>query len=170
MISLFPALIIYSKLQGGKCLTYIGTEGFLGFGFTFGKNLKIKPTDESLRRLKDRIREITMYSRHIARPSHEGAWCASSWLDSELQADRDTDDFQESGWLDTAKAASFNGLKMDQQLPYSLQKSRQTERQWPAGLYSGNIPQGSMGDVEYETAEDCHVQSFLYRARVSEPL
>jgi len=27
MISYLPALIIYSKLQGGKCLTYIGTEG-----------------------------------------------------------------------------------------------------------------------------------------------
>ena len=27
MISLFPALIIYSKFKGGKCLTYIGTEG-----------------------------------------------------------------------------------------------------------------------------------------------
>ena len=31
MISLFPALIIYSKLQGGKCLTYIGTEGNVSY-------------------------------------------------------------------------------------------------------------------------------------------
>jgi RNA-directed DNA polymerase len=40
-------------------------RGFLGFGFTSGKNLKIKLTDTSLMRFKDRIREITRRSRGI---------------------------------------------------------------------------------------------------------
>jgi RNA-directed DNA polymerase len=40
-------------------------RGFLGFGFTSGKNLKIKLTDTSLMRFKDRIRGITRRSRGI---------------------------------------------------------------------------------------------------------
>lgn len=40
-------------------------RGFLGFGFTSGKNLKIKLTDTSLMRFKDRIREITRRSRSV---------------------------------------------------------------------------------------------------------
>lgn len=40
-------------------------RGFLGFSFTSGKNLKIKLTDTSLRRFKDRIRGITRRSRGI---------------------------------------------------------------------------------------------------------
>ena len=39
---------------------------FLGFGFTSGKELKIKLTDKSLRRVKDRIREIARRSRGIS--------------------------------------------------------------------------------------------------------
>jgi RNA-directed DNA polymerase len=41
-------------------------RGFLGFGFTSGKTLKVKATDKSLDRLKERIREITRRSRGIS--------------------------------------------------------------------------------------------------------
>jgi len=40
-------------------------RSFLGFGFTSGKNLKIKLADKSLMRFKDRIRGITRRSRGI---------------------------------------------------------------------------------------------------------
>lgn len=41
-------------------------RGFLGFGFTSGKTLKVKATENSLDRLKERVREITRRSRGIS--------------------------------------------------------------------------------------------------------
>jgi RNA-directed DNA polymerase len=41
-------------------------RGFLGFGFTSGKTLKVKATGKSLDRFKDRVREITRRSRGIS--------------------------------------------------------------------------------------------------------
>lgn len=49
-----------------SAVTRYHERGFLGFGFTSGKNLKIKLTDKSLMRVKDRIREITRRSRGIS--------------------------------------------------------------------------------------------------------
>jgi RNA-directed DNA polymerase len=48
-----------------SAVTRYHERGFLGFGFTSGKNLKIKLTDTSLMRFKDRIREITRRSHGI---------------------------------------------------------------------------------------------------------
>jgi len=41
-------------------------RGFLGFSFTSGKTLKVKATENSLDRLKERVREITRRSRGIS--------------------------------------------------------------------------------------------------------
>jgi group II intron reverse transcriptase/maturase len=41
-------------------------RGFLGFSFTSGKTLKVKATDKSLDRFKERVREITRRSRGIS--------------------------------------------------------------------------------------------------------
>lgn len=41
-------------------------RGFLGFSFTSGKTLKVKATERSLERFKDRVREITRRSRGIS--------------------------------------------------------------------------------------------------------
>lgn len=41
-------------------------RGFLGFGFTSGKTLKVKATEKSLDRFKDRVRGITRRSRGVS--------------------------------------------------------------------------------------------------------
>jgi RNA-directed DNA polymerase len=41
-------------------------RGFLGFSFTSGKTLKVKATDKSVDRFKERVREITRRSRGIS--------------------------------------------------------------------------------------------------------
>jgi len=41
-------------------------RGFLGFSFTSGKTLKVKATEKSLDRFKERVREITRRSRGIS--------------------------------------------------------------------------------------------------------
>jgi RNA-directed DNA polymerase len=63
---------IYVKSQRAGERVFESIESFLlkrlkllGFGFTSGKNLKIKLTDTSLMRFKDRIRGITRRSRGI---------------------------------------------------------------------------------------------------------
>ena len=57
-------------------------RGFLGFGFTSGKNLKIKLTDTSLMRCKERIRAITRRSRGVplARVIEELGTFLRGWL------------------------------------------------------------------------------------------
>jgi RNA-directed DNA polymerase len=51
--------------RGKSTVARYHERGFLGFGFTRGKNPKIKLTDKSLMSFKDRIREITRRSRGI---------------------------------------------------------------------------------------------------------
>lgn len=41
-------------------------RGFLGFGFTSGKLLKIKLMDKALKSFRDRVREITRRSRRVS--------------------------------------------------------------------------------------------------------
>ena len=84
-------------------------------------------------------------------------------MDRVFSSDRDVDGSAGSGQLDAPKVTVFHGQAVDQQLPYPLQEPDPSGCREGSGENGGGVSQGTLGFVQHETDEDCHVQLLLCR-------